>query len=67
MELQFDLPLLFIGNTSMVLIDVRSNQVNDEDAKLANVELEYYCHDFLKPSKVNPLHVVFGLRGVVSR
>jgi hypothetical protein len=31
MELQFDLPLLFIGDASMVSINVRFNQPGDED------------------------------------
>ncbi len=34
---------------------------------LADVKLEYYCDDLLKPSEVNPLHVVFGLRGIFAK
>jgi hypothetical protein len=50
MELQLDLPLLFISDASMVLIDVRSSQPSDGDTKPANVKLEHYCHDLLKAS-----------------
>jgi len=67
MKLQLHLPLLFIGDVSMVSIDVHSRQPRDEDTTPSDVELEYYCHDFLKPSKVSPLHVIFGLNGVFAR
>lgn len=67
MELQLDLPLLFIGDASMVLIDVRSIQPCDEDAAPLDVELKYYCHNLLKPFKVSPLHVVFSLKGVLAK
>jgi hypothetical protein len=48
----------------MVWIDFCSIQLDDEDVVLIDVNLEYYCHDFLKPSEMNPLHVVFGLKGI---
>jgi hypothetical protein len=67
MELQFDLPLLFIGNASMVSIDVHFNQPGDEDVAFTDVKLEYYCHDILKPLEVSPLHVVFDLKGIFAR
>jgi hypothetical protein len=67
MELLFDISLLFTGDASMVSINVRSIQPSDENMALADVNVEYYYHDFLKPSKVNPLHVVFSLRGVLAR
>jgi hypothetical protein len=62
MELLFDISLLFAGDASMVSINVRSIQPSDENMALADVNVEYYCHGFLKPSEVNPLHVVFGLK-----
>jgi hypothetical protein len=67
MELQLDLPLLFIGDVSMVSIDVRFSQLRDEDVAFTDVEPKYYCHDLLKPLGVNPLHVVFSLRGIFAR
>ncbi len=51
----------------MVSIDVRFSQLSDENTMPVDVESEYYCHDLLKPSKVTPLHVVFGLRGVLAK
>jgi len=67
MELQLDLPLLFVGNVAMVSIDVCFSQLGDEDVALTHVEPKYYCHDLLKPLGVSPLHVVFGLRGIFAR
>jgi hypothetical protein len=67
MELQLDLPLLFIGNVSMVSIDVHFSQLGDEDVALMDVEPKYYCHDLLKPLGVNPLHVIFVLRTIFAR
>jgi hypothetical protein len=67
MELQLDLPLLFIGDASMVLINVHSIQPCDEDVAPSDVEPEYYCHNLFKPSKVSPLHVVFSLKGVLAK
>ncbi len=67
MELQLDLPLLSTCDVLMELIDVYSNQPHDENAAPSYVELKYYCHGLVKPSKVNPLHVIFGLRGVLAR
>ncbi len=51
----------------MVLIDVCFSQPSDEDEVPVNVESEYYCHDLLKPLEVSPLHVVFGLKGVLAK
>ncbi len=51
----------------MVSIDVYSNQLGDEDMTPMDIKPKYYCDDLLKPSKVNPLHVVFGLKGVFVR
>jgi hypothetical protein len=59
--------LLFTGDVSMVLIDVCFSQPSDEDEVPVNVESEYYCHDLLKPLEVSPLHVVFGLKGVLAK
>jgi hypothetical protein len=67
MELQLDLPLLFVGDALMVSINVRFSQPSDEDVVLTNVEPKYYCHDLLKLLEVNPLHVVFDLRGIFAR
>jgi hypothetical protein len=67
MELQLDLPLLSTCDVLMESIDVYSNQPHDENAAPSYVELKYYCHGLVKPSKVNPLHVIFGLRGVLAR
>jgi hypothetical protein len=67
LELQFYLPLLFIGDVSMVSINVFSNQPHDENAVPLDVEQEYYSHNLFKPSKASPLHVVFGLKGVLAR
>jgi hypothetical protein len=66
-ELQLDLPLLFIGDVSMVSIDVRFSQLGYEDVVVTNVEPKYYCHDLLKPLEVNPLYVIFGSRGSFAR
>jgi len=67
MELQFDIPLLFIGDVSMVSIDVCFSQLSDEDVVFTNVEPKYYCHDLLKPWGVSPLHVGFDLTGIFTR
>jgi hypothetical protein len=67
MELYFDLPLLFTGDVSMVLIVVYSSQPSDKDEVPIDVESKYYCHDLLKPSEVSALHVVFGLKGVLAK
>ncbi len=64
MELQLYLHLLFTSDVSMVLIDVLSSQPCDENV---DVEQKYYCHDLLKPSKVRPFQVVFGLKGVLAK
>jgi hypothetical protein len=67
MELQLDLPLVFISNVLMVSIDVHSSQPGDEDMMPMDVKLKYYRDDLLKPSKVSPLHIVFNLKGVFAR
>jgi len=67
MELLLDLPLLFIGDVSMVSMDVHFSQPSDEDTMPMDVKPWYYCHDPLKPLEVSPFHVVFGLRGVLAR
>jgi hypothetical protein len=51
----------------MVSMEVCSSKPGDEDAALADVKLEYYCHDLLKPSKVSTLHVIFNLKGILAR
>jgi hypothetical protein len=61
------LPFLFTSEVSMVLIDVLSSQPHDENAVPPDVEHEYYCHDLFEPSKVSPFHVVFDLKGSLTR
>lgn len=67
MELQLYLHLLFISDVSMVSIDVLSSQPRDENVVPPDVEQEYYCHDILKLSEVNPFQVAFGLKGFFAR
>jgi hypothetical protein len=67
MELQLYLPFFIYKWCFDGIFDVLSNQPHDENAMPPYVEHEYYCHDLFKPSKVSPFHVVFDLKGSLTR
>ncbi len=51
----------------MELVDVHFSKPSDKDETPLDVNSEYYCQGLVKPLEVSPLHVVFGLRGVLVR